>query len=491
MAGPLPARAGPNIILLALALALGAGLAAQEPGGAGEAVPPGAPLSLAAALQRVRSVSLDVALKRLELLRSRAAVDEARSRLAPRLSLSASASYLANPPEGIAIKQGSLGSAPAPGSEYPLPFPDQDIVLLEDTRNSYFQLGADFSLPLYTGGKLEGAVKAAQAGGSAAQAAMRAAERQAEAGLKGAWLGALVSSASADFLSRMEGLLAERLATEEGNYAEGLVTLQDLLASRSELARARSQKLRAQEGLSTALAALAFLLDLPSLSLSGLEGGMELFIAEEPPFPEDEDPAALEARLRADSPDREELAAKLVMAESLVSIRAASRPLRPDLALSGSLGLSGQHIPLLQGNWTDSWDWSLILSLGGKLGLYDGGEAEAALAQARAQAEMARRGLAEYDRSVSLSVRRAVEAARTARALLEEKEAALAYALEREKNARVSRENDLLTEKDERAAIAARLAAELERQMALLELGRALIDLEALCPPPAAGAAVP
>ncbi len=460
--------------LLALGRA-GTELSAQE-----TALPQGG-LSLEAALERGRQLSFTVALKRLELDKARAALDEADSRRKPKAGLTASGSYLANPPEGLIIRQGSLGSAPAPTSQFPIPFPEQDYVLMEDTRNSYFKLSLDASLPIFTWGKLERGVEIARAAQESANASLRAAERGAEKEVKRAYLSILTASASLSLLTQMEGLLAQRLKAEEGAYAEGIITLQDLLSVRSDLAKARSQRLRAQEGLSTALAALAYLLDIPGLALEDLASGMDVFISQ--PGLDSLADSILEERALAPSPESAELRTKLKMAEGLVALQSGSGPFRPDIQLMGSLSVAGQHIPLVQGNWTDTWDANLVLSLAGQMSLYDGGEAQAKLAQARAQAEMARRGLAELGRSRPISLRRLLQSTRSARAALEEKEAALALATEQEKNARVSRENELLTEKDERAAISARLAAQLECELARMELALSLLELEELCQP--------
>jgi outer membrane protein TolC len=89
-------------------------------------------------------------------------LQEAASRLWPTLSFNSSASYLTDPQKGVAIKAGTLGSAPNANAKFPTPVPGTDIVLVPDPLHTYFKLGTTLSVPLFTWGKLSQAVHLAE-----------------------------------------------------------------------------------------------------------------------------------------------------------------------------------------------------------------------------------------------------------------------------------------------------------------------------------------
>jgi outer membrane protein TolC len=441
---------------------------------------PAEPISLAGARKMAEAASGAAAIKALEVEGAKAALKEAIAARGPKIGLTGSASYLANPPEGIVIRQGALGNAPAPGSQYPVAFPEQDYVIIEDTRNSYFKLSLSASLPLFTWGKLGKAIDIARESLEAAMAARTDSLAAAGIDAANAYLAAALARASSASLADMVAALEEVLAADQAAFDAGTITLQDLLESRANLSRARSARIKSDEGLASALAGLAFLSGSPPLAPDDLTDGLDAFLGSEAP-PEEESEAVLTERALAASLELAKLKSSARSAALYAGIQKAGGPLRPDLALQATADLSGQHPPLV-GNWTDTWDWSLIISLAGQMTVFDSGQAAAKAAQAEAQAAQALRGAAETERGIPLAVRRAVESARAARAALAEKDDALALALEREKNARISRENELLTRKEELGARAARLNAELEAAMARYTLGKALLDLERLCP---------
>jgi outer membrane protein TolC len=468
---PAPAR---NARRLIAAVGLAAALPAQALGAE--------PLSLARAKELAMAASGSVAIKSLDEKRAEAALAEAKALRGPKASITASGSYLANPPEGVTIRQGDLGIAPMPGSQYPVSYPAEDYVLIKDTENSYFKLTVNGSLPVFTWGKLEKGVAIAQAGLEASRDASAGGKSDASLDAAKAYLAAAFARSTSARLKETVSALEERLASDQAAFDSGAITLQDLLESRSSLSRARSAAVKAAEGLSTSLAAISYLTGLGTPDSADLTDGLDAFAGTEGGAYEETPEDELLGRALSSSARIKEVDSQAKVASLYADVLKASGPFRPDIQLQAMVDVTGQQIPLLSSNWTDTWDWNLVLTLGGQMSLYDSGEAKAKLDQALSQAESARRGLAELKRSMPLSVRRAVESARAARAIAAEKADALALAAEQEKNARVSRENDLLTRKDELGATVARLAAETELDLASFDLGNALIELERLCP---------
>jgi outer membrane protein len=439
------------------------------------------PLSRALAEELAVSRSGMAAIKDLEVKRAEAALAEAKAMRGPKASLTASASYLANPPEGIVIRQGDLGIGPVPGSEFPVSYPSEDYVIIEDAKNSYFKLSLNASIPVFTWGKLERGVEIARASLQAAIDARAGGLSDARADTSKAYLAAVFARSSSAIVAETVSVLTDILASDKSSFDEGDITLQVLLESRSNLSRARTGEVKANEGLSSALAALAFLTGRDAVAAADIADGFEAFIGTENTAIETEEENALVERAISASRELKDLESKARMARLYAEVQKANGLFRPNIQLQAAADVAGQDVPLL-GNWTDTWDTGLVITLAGQLPLYDSGESEAKASQALSQSEAARRGAEELKRSLPLRTRRAMEASRNARAVLAENEDALALAREQEKNARVSRENELLTRKEELGAEAARLQAELSLELSRFELGNALIELERLCP---------
>jgi outer membrane protein TolC len=268
------------------------------------------------------------------------------------------------------------------------------------------------------------------------------------------------------------GLIA---ADRRRSAAEGLGTRQPVLEAQAELAAVERQLAESRENLATALLTLRLLCGsepvLPALGTSFRELAPQL----------DEELLAE----RADSGSLELEIAELRRGQALERLRLekGGASLRPDLSLALTLEVSGQEVPWSSAGWTDTWDWDLMLSLGTRVKLYDGGEAESRLGQARAEAEAAGAVRQQAEKFLRLRVRQAVQEARLAALEVQEKQARLAAAAERWRNALSAYENQLLTRSELAAAQAARGAAALEQLAAGYRLELALAALERLAGP--------
>jgi outer membrane protein TolC len=436
-------------------------------------------LSLRQALTAAMAEATSVRTSRLELRKAEHAYREAATRRLPSVQVQGSASYLTNPPGGITIRKGDLGFAPAVGSEAPVAVPDQDFVLMEDPEDTYFQLQATLSQPLFTWGKIRRGVEAARAGRRAAGADLRTAERELRRDVRLSYYGAVLARDSADVLREAEATLGEMLADRRRSFDEGLINKQEVLEARSTMYQVRTRRIESHEAYRTAVAALEFYTN-RSLSKSTLTSGLPTKALAAT------DSVLVEAARRT-SPELEALAARVEQAQLRVAIQERSEPLRPDFSVNVSLDVSGQRIPVVGANWTDSWDTNLVLSIGTNSSLFDGGAAHWQTAQARDDLEMATLGLDSLARSLELRVRRSVEALQSAHARLAETEASVALAEERYKNARVSFENELITRGEERAAYVGLLTARLERLAGEFAYAQGVAELAALVGDEAAG----
>ena len=228
----------------------------------------------------------------------------------------------------------------------------------------------------------------------------------------------------------------------------------------------------AEEGYRTAREVLAMLC---RLNPSDIEL-TQTFRTELPVLDEDR----IRELMLAASPQLRELQLKVKQAERYVEIERAGGPLRPDVSLVISMDVTGQRIPILGANWTDSWDTNFIFTLGTRVTLWDSLQSRHKTEQARDTAAIATTGLEQLQRSMGLSARSALEDARTAHARMAEVQARLDYVEEQTRNAAVSYENELITRGELRGAQVLLHATQIEELTAQFAFEKALIELEYL-----------
>lgn len=490
---PALAASMPGLWLLAL-LALPAALAAQTPAAPGPAVypvprdralsgtpgssaasPAGLRLTLEDALRLGQETSLQLAIQDSRVREKKAGVVQAEARQWPSLNLQASGSYLTNPQEGIVIEAGSLGFTPSPGSTYPVPFPEQDIVLMEGYEHTYFKLDTSLNWPLITWGKVENGLTLARLGLELEQLERGKAGRSLERDIRQAYAGTLVAQRSLDLLEQARELLATIVADKELAFEQGLVTRAEVLETRKNLEQLKSRHLAASQALRSARAGLGLLCGLDPVQSDSLtvQGSWR-----SPPAMGSTDQLWQQSLGR--SADRQTIQLQSRMADAAVALQQASQLLVPDIALNVQFSVTGQRIPVVQANWTDTWDYNLIITLGTQVPLFDAGSKAASLAQAREQQQQARLGLDLNDRALRVRLQSLVEKLESGKADLAFKQTALDLAREQEKNARVSWENELLTRDQYQLASLQALLATLEVELAGYSLEQALTELEYL-----------
>jgi len=418
--------------------------------------------------------SHELALARFDFEEAQTDVDAARAARRPSIDSQITASYMTDPGEGIAIERGELGTVPTPDATFPEPFPDTDIELMPDPESTFYQLQASLEQPLFTWGKLRDGVAAAEIGREIARIELQDTRSELEADVRNAYFGVAVADQSVEVLSELEDMFETIAADRERAYEEGARPRQEVLEAEQQVAQTRSARVSAEQAQMSARRSLAYLI--------GRELGEdeELTTAPRTDVPE-LDADELEQQAREHSPEREVIRKRIEQAQIAERIEERTdSPWRPDLALSVQLETGGQRFPGLQRNWSDTWDTNVTITLAGRLSLYDGGAQRAARRSAEIDRARARTGLDQFDESLPIQVADAAQQLRVAEAQLGESRADLELAREREKNAEVSYENDMITREELLMARTGALSAELELTRAELTVEQALVELEQL-----------
>lgn len=426
--------------------------------------------TLEALTESARAMSGTLKIKRLEAARAGYAVNEAWTRAMPQIAFTGSFSYMTDPPEGIKIAQGAFGNAPGFGSEYPVSLPDQDYVLIDDTKPTYFKIAGSLDQVLWTWGKIEKSIRIAELERGSAEIAVRASDRELARDLAKAYFAAVLARESLAGLREAEALMAGIVEDQKKALEEGTITRQELLDAKAKAAQLTSQRVRAEEGLATGLDALEFY-------AGRRPEAADLGTAMREAVP-DLDEKALVGTALGGSTELASLRIRSSEARLAEEIRAASLAGFPDLSLNVTWNLTGQDIPFVGTNWTDTWDSGFYFTIGGKVTLFDSLSSVWRLREAASQREQAEIGVREMERGMGIQIRRLVEAARTNAASVAEKRAQAELAAEQAKNAAVSRENELITRTEERGARIAAISADLALTLARFQTETSLLDLE-------------
>ena len=407
-------------------------------------------LTLAEAIARARQSSPRLA--QLRSLETAAAegLRAARAGRLPQLDLSASYNRNSNVPELVLA---------LPGAPPRTIFPN-----IPDTYRAH----GGMSLPLYTGGRVENGI-------SAADQQRLAAGKDVEGGLED-----LVVETSTAYWSLVTGqqsarVLAESVASFEAHLKDarnrldlGMAARNEVLAFQVERDRAELARLQSANAAEVANANLLRLLGLPPATRIEPVEPMAV------PTVSSEEPEPLVAAALQKRPEVAALHARIGAAEANVKVARAGS--LPQVGLSAGYDYANPNTRILPlaPEWKSTW--SVGVSVG--LTAFDGGRTSAAVAQARAQAEAARQQLEDLRRRVRLEVTSRVLEMATARAQVEVAERNLEAAKE---NVRVSRDRyheGVIPSSELLDAETALLRAGLDRTAAATQVHVALANLD-------------
>lgn len=334
-----------------------------------------------------------------------------------------------------------------------------------------YRTRAALSLPLYTGGRVEGVIGSQARLHDAATKDVEAGHADLVLEATSAYWGLVTSRESERVLSEAVASYEAHLVDARNRLEVGMAARNEVLAVQVERDRAELFRLQAENGARIANANL--------IRLTGLEDGIQVEPVE-PGVPVLAPRGEADALVAAALEARPEIAALRARVAALeASVRTAGAGSRPQAALLAGYDYANPNSRILPlaADWKGTWSVGASVSLTA----FDGGRTSAAVAQAKAQADALRHQLEDARRNVRLDV--------TSRLLdLETAEAGLAVAgrnLEAAReNVRVSRDryhegvtssSDLLdAETAHLRAGLERTATAAQRNLAVAHLARAL-----------------
>ena len=406
---------------------------------------------------------------RLEVQRSTSALRAAQAERFPSVSLSLSGSYLTDTDRTFDLEAGALGTIP---DELELiPIPPEDVEFDIALPNTVYRATATLEQPLFTWGQISRGIDAARLDREIRRAELRETEQDLRRDVREVYFGAVFAREAEQLLAEMHRVTGDIVADRRLNYAEGTVTREAVLEAEAQLAELHAALTETRESGEDAREALAFYTRGGRPEIGGLSSS---FRASVPTLSE---PELVELALSG-SPRRDALAAQRRQAEAAAAAARGDRPLLPQLGLEISLEGYSERFPYLEDDWRDRSDYTVIISIGSEISLFDSGRRRWSITEAEQRASIARTGLEELERGMGLEVRRAVGGVRREAATLDRREAEAAFAEERYRNAQVAYQNETITREEERLARLGALEAEAALIEARYELERALTRLE-------------
>ncbi len=431
-------------------------------------------LSLKRAIELAIKNSKKLQLKETDFQTADILYKKERTKLFPKIELEASSSYLTNPKEGVTIHKGEFGYSPSVNSEYPIPFPDRDYPLIEDQKNTYFKITAKLTQPLFTWNKIKNAIEIAKIERDIKLEELKKEKRETEKEVKTFYYTSLLALKSQEKLKTMYSIVKGIVKDKENSYKEGIINLQELLEAKSQLAQIEKKLIEAEESYKTAITSLKILTGLyrPQLKL-------ELTTPFPKKYPQIEEKKLL-SRAILFSPEIKTMNKKLLQSNRYLEIQKSSAPLIPDFSLIVTMDITGQKIPIVEGNWSDYWENNFIFTIGTKLKIFDSGETKYEIERAKKSVQSAVTGIESYKQLVTINLRKTIQELTTNYYSIREKEALLKEARETEKNAAVSYKNELITREQMGKAKILLISNELEYLLSQFNYEESLNNLEYL-----------
>jgi len=342
-------------------------------------------------------------------------------------------------------------------------------VLMDDTEPTYFKITTTLVQPLFTWNKISNAIALAGIDYDISRIAVSKAKEEIKKQVAQIYYGAIMARESTVILGQARDTLAEIVTDRKKSFNEGYINLQKILEAKKNLARMEAALIQSEEAWLSSLAGLAFYagIDMENCTLASDFAKV---------LPE-VDETALRTAALSGSFDIAITQKKAEQARRYMAIEKAGMPFRPDISFVASFDITGQKIPVVSSNWTDTWNSNLTLTIGTQMKLFDAGKASNKTKAAQTTTELAALGLSQLKKGLELSVRKAVQELKGAYYSVLEKEANLTDAEETYKNARVSFENEMITREEMLGASVLLSSTQLELKTAGYKYQTALIEL--------------
>ena len=283
--------------------------------------------------------------------------------------------------------------------EFLIAFPGQaPRVLFPDIPNNY-RLHAGASLPLWTGGRIESAVTAADRQREAAGLDLASGEKDIVLETTAAYWRLVTARESARVLREAVTAYDAHLTDAGHRFDYGVAARNEVLAVQVERDRAELSRLQAENAAAIANADLARLVGLPAGTriepTEPLEAAPAIVATTAAA-----DPEALSAAADKARPELQALAARIAAARANVEIQRAARKPQAALSLGYDYADPNQRIVPPRDEFRGTWAAGVTVSLKA----FDGGRTAAAAAQASAQADVLARELEDRRLRLHLEV---------------------------------------------------------------------------------------
>jgi outer membrane protein len=331
-----------------------------------------------------------------------------------------------------------------------------------------YRARAALSLPVYTGGRVEGGIEAARHNREAAGSDL-------EGGIQDLVLEA--STAYWQLVTAQENLrvLAESVTSFEAHLKDtrvrqdlGMAARNEVLAVQVQRDRAELRRLAAANGAAIANANLVRLVGLPAGTR--IEPAEPSGALDAPPF----DVEALVTEALRARPEAASLRSRIASLDASVRVARASH--RPQAAISAGYDYAWPNATIVPPpkEWKSTWNVGAALSITA----FDGGRSAASAAQATAQAEALRHRLEDLERRIRLEVTSRVLDLGTARAALQVSTGNVDAALENVRVAQDRYREGVIPSSELLDAETARLLAGLDQTAAVSDLHQAEANLK-------------
>jgi len=293
------------------------------------------------------------------VIRSTLEIDRARARRHPQITGSVSAAAIANPMEAVIFDPSVLLGSGEP------------IELVPPQAHSYYQLQVSLTQPLYTWGRITGAIALQELMRSVSSSEVDRTIEQLHSRLL-IVLDTLAGLEKIEQLLLQQQLLVRRLLEiTEQNYESGFVLKDEVLKVGirvSELELAVQQIASRQQLLLYDLQQLTGVRDLKRSDIVHELDLQQIRQLDIPSLKEQEYRAAA-----SDRPLFTMLDTVIAVRRTAVEIADDSIYWKPDIALSVDFSYGGSHLPILESGWYEANDYALNAALALQFTFWDGG----------------------------------------------------------------------------------------------------------------------
>lgn len=394
-------------------------------------------LTLEESIEIAKQGNLTLQTAEQNLKAAEAQVRAARAGLLPRITASGNYTYFKDIQKSVIQAEGGFGF-PMPDGEMDGPSPpsadnESDLIELEFGAHHNAQGTVSLTQPIFAWGRYYYGYQAAEFNYQAMQRDVDAASNQLRLDVSEAFYGALVAQEFVRVAQQSVSLVEEQLAIAEASFEAGAATNFDVLRAKVQLANAKSQLIRGQNGVQTAKNAYKTVLNLPLSENISVKGTLE--IPENHKIPTlDLDSLiqqALENRPEVHRTQFTEYAARK-------QIDIAKTRSRPDLGFFTNYQIS-QNERLTEMNRI----WSLGVQI--NIPIFDGFATRAAVQQTESALEQVQLGGTQVKVGVEFEVRAAYLNLRGAETIIEVQREAVTQAHESVRIANLQFQNGIIT----------------------------------------------